>query len=155
MHMVATSRPAKTIRYSGLSRLAGLRVAALATLATMAAYLTWLGWHATKDVAPNGSQTGPYEDWQVAGLVLTIAALTVGVGLSGHRWASLVIPPTLTVIWSWDAATMPDTGPSFWPIGAFLIAVGSTVAVPTVAVVVAALASRRASATVAVGPTTR
>jgi hypothetical protein len=143
--MATTVRPGSRRDGYASVRVAGLFVAALAILATVAAYLTWLGWHAVKDVHPNGSETGPYEAWQVVGLVLTIAVVTVCVGWSGHRWASFVIPAALTLAWSWDAATVPEAGPSFWPIGAFCIAVGSTITVPTIAFLAAAIASRRAS----------
>jgi hypothetical protein len=141
MAMVAVPRRVGMVPDRRQSRKAGLLSAALATIATIAAYLIWLGWHATKDVAPSGSQAGPYEHWQVAGLAVTLAVLTVGIGLSGHRWASLAIPATLTMIWSWDAATIPHSGPNFWPIGAFLIAIGSTATMPTAAFVAAALAA--------------
>lgn len=144
--MIATTRRGEKARDSLRTRWAGVLLAALAALGTAAAYLIWLGWHASKDIHPDGSQTGPYEEWQVVGLVLTIAIITVGLGLSGHYVASFAIPPTLTILWSWDAATLPDSGPSFWPIGAFLIGVGSIATVPVAASVVAAIASRPALA---------
>ncbi|MFJ9909734.1 hypothetical protein ACIRVK_44275 [Streptomyces sp. NPDC101152] len=38
----------------------------------MAAFAAWLGWGQHYDVQPDGTSTGPYEAWQVIGLVLTL-----------------------------------------------------------------------------------
>lgn len=35
-------------------------------------WAAWLGWDQHRDVHPDGSTTGPYEPWQVIGLVLTL-----------------------------------------------------------------------------------
>ncbi|MET9763148.1 hypothetical protein ABZ016_29610 [Streptomyces sp. NPDC006372] len=37
-----------------------------------AMWAAWLGWDQHRDVQPDGSTTGPYEAWQVIGLVLTL-----------------------------------------------------------------------------------
>lgn len=39
---------------------------------SMAAWAAWLGWEQHYDVQPDGTSTGPYEAWQVIGLVLTL-----------------------------------------------------------------------------------
>lgn len=39
---------------------------------SMAAWAAWLGWDQHYDVQPDGTSTGPYEAWQVIGLVLTV-----------------------------------------------------------------------------------
>ncbi|MEV5606734.1 hypothetical protein [Streptomyces sp. NPDC052225] len=44
---------------------------ALAVLAA-AAWAGWLGWDQHRDEHPDGSSTGPYEAWQVLGLVVTL-----------------------------------------------------------------------------------
>ncbi|MEU6892380.1 hypothetical protein ABZ934_11400 [Streptomyces sp. NPDC046557] len=41
-------------------------------LAPVAAWGAWLGWDQRRDVHPDGSVTGPYEAWQVIGLVVTL-----------------------------------------------------------------------------------
>lgn len=41
---------------------------------TLAVWASWLGWDQHRDVQPDGSETGPYEAWQVIGLVLTLLA---------------------------------------------------------------------------------
>ncbi|MFB6550883.1 hypothetical protein [Streptomyces sp. NPDC056405] len=39
---------------------------------TSALWAAWLGWDQQRDVHADGSTTGPYEAWQVIGLVLTL-----------------------------------------------------------------------------------
>lgn len=41
---------------------------------TPALWAAWLGWDQHRDAQPDGSTTGPYEAWQVIGLVLTLLA---------------------------------------------------------------------------------
>ncbi|WP_328910724.1 hypothetical protein OG230_15055 [Streptomyces sp. NBC_00234] len=41
---------------------------------TLAVWASWLGWDQHRDVQPDGSETGPYEAWQVIGLLLTLLA---------------------------------------------------------------------------------
>ncbi|MEU2223322.1 hypothetical protein [Streptomyces sp. NPDC018347] len=38
----------------------------------LVAWAAWLGWDQRRDVAPDGTTTGPYAAWQVIGLVLTL-----------------------------------------------------------------------------------
>ncbi|MFC6599987.1 hypothetical protein [Kitasatospora paranensis] len=73
----------------------------LLSLAPVAAWAAWLGWDQQRDVHPDGSVTGPYEAWQVIGLVLTLlvpvcwaaarrhtvtAALGTTAGLTAAAW---------------------------------------------------------------------
>ncbi|WP_329203246.1 MULTISPECIES: hypothetical protein [unclassified Streptomyces] len=41
-------------------------------LVAAASWAAWLGWDQHRDVHPDGSVAGPYEAWQVVGLVLTL-----------------------------------------------------------------------------------
>ncbi|MGP3683440.1 hypothetical protein ACTVZO_01795 [Streptomyces sp. IBSNAI002] len=41
-------------------------------LIPIAAWAAWLGWDQHRDVHPDGSVTGPYETWQVIGLLLSL-----------------------------------------------------------------------------------
>ncbi|MFJ6464744.1 hypothetical protein ACIQM0_27580 [Streptomyces sp. NPDC091387] len=50
-----------------------MAILALAVM-TLAVWAAWLGWDQHRDVHPDGSETGPYEAWQVIGLVLTLLA---------------------------------------------------------------------------------
>ncbi|MEV7416630.1 hypothetical protein [Streptomyces sp. NPDC089919] len=44
----------------------------LLALVPVAAWAGWLGWDQQRDLHPDGSVSGPYEAWQVIGLVLTL-----------------------------------------------------------------------------------
>ena len=106
----------------------------LLTLATALAYLAWLGWDQHKDIGPDG-ETGPYQAWQVIGLVLTIGIIAAYAGWRGHPVeAIVVITLVLTIVWSIDAATDPEDD-GLWPVGAFLLFIGSLVGVSVVALV--------------------
>ncbi|WP_326785265.1 hypothetical protein [Streptomyces sp. NBC_00151] len=41
---------------------------------SLAVWAAWLGWDQHRDVHPDGTTTGPYEAWQVIGLVLILLA---------------------------------------------------------------------------------
>ncbi len=107
----------------------GWVVAALA-LATAANYLGWLGWDQLRDRVPGtGRSSGPYQPWQVVGLVVVIAGLAAFAGWRRHPWVAIVVVPVVTTgCWIWDATTGPhdplQAGASLWPVGAVLVAVG-------------------------------
>lgn len=104
-------------------------------------YLGWLGWDQRRDVHPDGSRTGPYEPWQVVGLVVVTVALAFAVGRFGvPRLGGLVIPVAMTVSFVLDA-TSDSESDGLWPIGAFLVLVGTMVG----CMFVASLAARGAS----------
>jgi hypothetical protein len=100
----------------------GLPLAAAAL--TPVAYLLWLGWHELRDKTA-------YEAWQVVGLALTLGLLVIvatwlSTGLGNV--VAAVVTVTLTVVWSWDAATTHtkfDQG--LWPVGAIFLFTGSAV----------------------------
>ncbi|MFJ3641244.1 hypothetical protein ACIPRD_15995 [Streptomyces sp. NPDC090108] len=114
----------------------------VAAAVAMAAWAAWLGWDQHRDVHPDGSTTGPYGAWQVAGLVLT---LLVPVCWAAYRRrtaaAVLGVPAGLTVAalvdWSGD-------GDGLFVIGALLVLVGSLAATGLVAFL--ATSSRRREA---------
>ncbi|WP_412075039.1 hypothetical protein ACLF6K_02880 [Streptomyces xanthophaeus] len=81
----------------------------LLVLIAAAAWAAWLGWDQHRDVHPDGSVTGPYEAWQVIGLVLTLLAPLYWAASRGHVVvASLGISAGLTAAafydWSDDAS---------------------------------------------------
>ena len=43
----------------------GLWIGVILAVASLVNYLAWLGWDRERDVAPDGSLSGPYEPWQV------------------------------------------------------------------------------------------
>lgn len=81
----------------------------LQAAAAIAAWAAWLGWDQHRDVHPDGSETGPYEAWQVIGLGLTVLALAYWAASRGHTTAAVLGTTTgLTVAayydWSDDAS---------------------------------------------------
>lgn len=119
-----------------------LKTVALTALVTGAAYLALLGWDQTRDVQPDGRQTGPYQAWQVVMLALVIALTAAAAGLR-HRpaVATTVATIALTTCWTIDAATDPPTGnDGLWPVGAVIVAVGTFAGVALVSSVVAHVA---------------
>jgi hypothetical protein len=106
-------------------------VAGSLALGTWITYLAWLGWDQTKELGPDGYLHGPYQEWQVAGLVITLVVLaSIGGRLVRPLLSAFVIPVVLTLTWSIDAAIDPGTeNDGLWPIGSIMIAVGSFAAV--------------------------
>ncbi|MFA3837142.1 hypothetical protein [Streptomyces aureus] len=113
----------------------------LATIAlagvALAAWAGWLGWDQQRDVHPDGSTTGPYEAWQVIGLVLTLLP-PVYWAASRRYAAAAVLGPTagLTVAayvdWSDDASGL-------YMVGVGLVMVGSLVVTSALYAVIAAM----------------
>ncbi|MEU8776981.1 hypothetical protein [Streptomyces sp. NPDC048606] len=104
----------------------------LPPLLSAAAWAAWLGWDRHRDVHPDGSQTGPYEAWQVIGLVLTLMIPVYWAASRGHV-ASAVLGTTAGVTaaawydWSDDAS------------GLFVVGVGLVAATCLVATFVASV----------------
>jgi len=97
--------------------------AVLAATVIATAYLALLGWHRPKQTDPvTGNQTGPYHPWQVILVAVVVALTAAALGRLGlPNVALIVIPATLVVLFSADAATGPD-GDGLWPVGAALLA---------------------------------
>lgn len=79
---------------------------------------------------------GPYEPWQVVGLVLSLAALAAVAGwLEVGKLAAAATTVAVTVTWSADAATQTAEDASLWPIGAVLVFVGAAIGLSLVALI--------------------
>ncbi|GAA2221702.1 hypothetical protein GCM10010232_02520 [Streptomyces amakusaensis] len=122
-----------------------ITLAVIAT--TAAAWAAWLGWDQVRDEALDGSSTGPYEAWQVIGLVLTLLLPACWAATRRYNIGAVVgIPIGLTVAsyYDWRA----DDSSGLFAIGVAMILAGSiaaTVAVSSVVKVVAESRQRRAS----------
>ncbi|MEH0842110.1 hypothetical protein V6U81_06925 [Micromonospora sp. CPCC 205711] len=108
--------------------LAGLLLA----LATVATWWAWLGWDTGYTTDPEtGATSGPYQPWQVAGCVLTLAVVAAVAGWWLRPW--LVVPVmtlAFTAAWTIRAASTDDSG--LWAVGAVLVLVGTGVGVTVV-----------------------
>ncbi len=80
---------------------------ALLAAGCFAAYWGWLGWDSTYQTDPTtGQKSGPYETWQVAGSVLTLAALAAGAAIARCATTALwVLPVAFTLAWAIPAAS--------------------------------------------------
>ncbi|ROO90879.1 hypothetical protein EDD29_8620 [Actinocorallia herbida] len=93
----------------------------LLALAAAANWAAWLGWDQRYDTAPDGSVSGPYQAWQVAGLVVVLAALLIG---GAVRFGALAaFGPTLgmfaAVVYDWS-----DDDSGLWAVGASMVVLG-------------------------------
>ncbi|MFD5797790.1 hypothetical protein ACFWIO_30530 [Streptomyces diastatochromogenes] len=102
---------------------------------SLALWAAWLGWDQQRDVHPDGSTTGPYEAWQVIGLVLTLLAPVCWAALRRYN-AGAVLGTTagLTVAayvdWSDDASGL-------FMVGVGMVMMGSLVVTAALSAVIA------------------
>ncbi|WP_067451559.1 hypothetical protein [Actinomadura macra] len=105
-------------------------------------WAAWLGWDQERDVHPDGHETGPYQVWQVVGLVVVLTMLCV-VAAALRRLVTAVAAPalgTMTALcldWSDD-----DTG--LWVVGAALVLLGLLAGGLVIAVLAYGVQNRRA-----------
>jgi hypothetical protein len=111
---------------------AGLVLAAV----TAGAWAAWLGWDQQRDVQPDGTTTGPYEAWQVIGLVLTLLALVYGAVSRDYIAAVAGIPVGLTAAAYYDWS---DDSSGLFMVGVVMVMVGSLAVTAGVAAVIAYL----------------
>ncbi|MEU9476100.1 hypothetical protein [Streptomyces sp. NPDC048191] len=92
----------------------------------MALWAAWLGWDQHRDVHPDGSTTGPYEAWQVIGLVLTLLVPVCWAAFR-HHVAGAVLGTTagltLAAYYDWS-----DDSSGLFVIGVGMVMIGSLVA---------------------------
>lgn len=92
----------------------------------VAMWASWLGWDQHRDVHPDGSTTGPYEAWQVAGLALGLLIPVCWAALRGHgRAAVLGISGGLTLAAAYDWS---DDASGLFVVGAGMVMLGSAAA---------------------------
>lgn len=98
---------------------------AIIALATSALYAAWLAWDQQKNLNPvTLVETGPYERWQIVGLVLCFGVLAFAAGWRRSTPACLLaMPLTMAVCVATDWLTGPDSG--LWIVGVGLLAVGT------------------------------
>ncbi|MER7759218.1 hypothetical protein [Streptomyces sp. NPDC097619] len=122
-------------------RVAG-QVAAAGAVALVAAlaWAGWLGWDGERDVHPDGSVSGPYEVWQVLGLVLTLLVPVCGAVF--RRYAIAAVFGTAVGLASAAAYDWSDDASGLYMLGAGLVLYGSLAVTGVLAAVLAALMRR-------------
>ncbi|MFF8609556.1 hypothetical protein ACF06X_26915 [Streptomyces sp. NPDC015346] len=118
-----------------LLRLAPQLVIPVLALVALTAWAAWLGWDQHRDVQPDGSTTGPYEAWQVIGLVLSLLA-PVYWAASRRYVAGAVLGTSagLTVAAYYDWS---DDASGLFVIGVGTVMVGSLIVTAVVSAVIA------------------
>ncbi|WP_392962332.1 hypothetical protein [Streptomyces sp. LN245] len=102
---------------------------------SLAVWAAWLGWDQHRDVQPDGTTTGPYEAWQVIGLVLILLAPVYWAASRRYtRAAVLGTTAGLTVAAYYDWS---DDSSGLFMVGVVLVMIGSL----AVTAVVSAIAS--------------
>ncbi|MFJ6543528.1 hypothetical protein ACIQMP_23175 [Streptomyces sp. NPDC091385] len=96
------------------------------TATSIALWAAWLGWDQHRDVHPDGSTTGPYEPWQVIGLVLTLLVPVCWAAYRRYFLAAILGTPVGLAIASFYDWSDDDSG--LFVIGVGLVAAGSLVA---------------------------
>ncbi|MET9378910.1 hypothetical protein ABZX98_33055 [Streptomyces sp. NPDC002992] len=127
-------------------RVPRLSVLLVPALVAAAAWAAWLGWDQHRDVHPDGSTTGPYEAWQVIGLVLTVLVPVYwaasrrsveGAVLLTALGVSLGLTVAAAYDWSDDASGL-------YVIGAGMVMVGSLLVTAAVSALIASATRGRA-----------
>ncbi|WP_331452742.1 hypothetical protein [Streptomyces sp. SS162] len=104
-------------------------------------WTAWLGWDQHRDVHPDGSTTGPYEAWQVIGLVLTLLAPLYWAASRRHVPGAVLGTTTgMTVAafvdWSDDASGL-------YMVGVAMVMLGTLATTAATAGMIATLTRRR------------
>ncbi|MDG5804222.1 hypothetical protein P9869_16415 [Streptomyces ossamyceticus] len=106
-------------------------------VASSAMWAAWLGWDQRPDVHPDGSTTGPYEAWQVIGLVLTLLAAVYWAASHGYfvgAVAGTTAGLTVASFYDWS-----DDASGLFVIGVGMVMLGTLAATATVSAVIAAV----------------
>ncbi|MEV6762544.1 hypothetical protein AB0N16_18295 [Streptomyces sp. NPDC051105] len=99
-----------------------------------AAWAAWLGWDQQYDARADGSTSGPYEAWQVGGLVLTLLVAVGWAAARGHSAAAVggtTAGLTLAAYVDWS-----DDASGLFMVGVGLVMVGTFVASAVVSAVI-------------------
>ncbi|WKD35263.1 hypothetical protein [Streptomyces xanthophaeus] len=100
-----------------------LPVALALALVAMASWAAWLGWDQHRDVQPDGTETGPYEAWQVLGLGLTLLVPVCWAayrGLAAGAVVGVTAGLTCAAFYDWS-----DDASGLFVIGVGMVMVGS------------------------------
>ena len=106
---------------------------------TSALWAAWLGWDQQRDVHADGSTTGPYEAWQVIGLVLTL--LVPVYRAASRRYAAgavvgVTVGLTASAYYDWS-----DDSSGLFVVGVGMVMAGSLAVTAALAAVITSVKS--------------
>ncbi|MBG0853558.1 hypothetical protein I2W78_17320 [Streptomyces spinoverrucosus] len=101
----------------------------------LAAWAAWLGWDQHRDVQPDGTTSGPYEAWQVIGLVLTLLAPVYWA--ASRRYVAGAVLGTTGALTAAAYYDWSDDSSGLFVIGVGMVMLGSLVATAAVSAVIA------------------
>jgi hypothetical protein len=113
-------------------------------LTAMVAWYGWLGWDQTLDQHPDSSTSGPYEPWQVTGLVVTLLVPIAWAATRRYSPAAVAgttIGLTAAAFYDWS-----DDESGLFIVGVGMIMIGAVVLTTVTTAVVSALANRAGEA---------
>lgn len=106
-------------------------------LVALALWAAWLGWDQHADVRPDGTTTGPYEAWQLIGLVLTLLAPVYWAASRRHVTAAVLgVTAGLTTAAFYDWS---DDSSGLFVIGVGMVMAGSLLVTAAVSAVIASV----------------
>ncbi|MEU0836640.1 hypothetical protein [Streptomyces sp. NPDC005969] len=112
-----------------------LAILVLAAVA-LAAWAAWLGWDQHRDVQPDGTTTGPYEAWQMIGLVLTLLAPVYWAAARRYIAGAVLGTTVGLTVAAYD--DWSDDSSGLFMVGVGMVMVGSLVVTAVISAVVAA-----------------
>lgn len=94
-------------------------VGAVIAVITAGLYLAWLGWDQEYDIDPvTGALSGPYETWQVVGVVACLGVVALVAGLLGlRRFSRVAMPVAFALCFAIDGITDTNSD-GLWGVGA-------------------------------------
>ncbi|WP_427165377.1 hypothetical protein ACQF4J_08240 [Streptomyces sp. C1-1] len=102
--------------------------------AALALWAAWLGWDQHYDVQPDGTTTGPYQAWQVIGLVLTLLVPLFWAASRSHIAGAVLGTTaglTLAAYLDWS-----DDSSGLFMVGVIMVMVGSLAATAILATMI-------------------
>jgi hypothetical protein len=114
--------------------------------ASLALWAAWLGWDQHPDLQADGTTTGPYQAWQVIGLVATLL-LPVCWAASRRHVAGTVIGTTvgLTAAAYWDWS---DDASGLFMVGVMMVMLGTLAVTMALSTVIASVKRDRGATVV-------
>ncbi|MFY4723365.1 hypothetical protein [Streptomyces sp. LaBMicrA B280] len=94
----------------------------------------WLGWDQHEDVRPDGTESGPYEAWQVAGLVLSLLVVVCWAALRRHTVATVAGTTAGLTVAAWY--DWSDDSSGLFAVGVAMVMLGSLAATTLVSTLV-------------------